>query len=125
MTDFSKFTRRGREFPYIVVQSNPLSHPIAQYTAETATGPPAQALLSRCGLRPDPPNNAIILDNACGAGVVTARLLEAVGLSIKGLSVVCGDLDQTMVDMVAQRIKENSWPATAEKLDAQVMIDVL
>ena len=37
---------------------------------------------------------------------------------------MCGDLDQTMVDMVAQRIKENGWPATAEKLDAQVINDV-
>lgn len=36
------------------------------------------------------------------------------------MSVVCGDLDQTMVDLVAQRIKENGWHAKAEKLDAQV-----
>lgn len=34
--------------------------------------------------------------------------------------VVCGDLDQTMVNLVAQRIKENHWNVKAEKLDAQV-----
>lgn len=63
----------------------------------------------------------MILDNACGAGVVTARLMEGGGPSNKDLSVVCGDLDQTMVDMVAQRIKENGWQAKAERLDAQVL----
>ena len=62
-----------------------------------------------------------MLDNACGAGVVTARLMGAGGLGIKDLSVVCGDLDQTMVDLVAQRIEENGWQAKAEQLDAQVL----
>ncbi|CAD6591728.1 MAG: hypothetical protein ASARMPREDX12_005395 [Alectoria sarmentosa] len=99
--DYSSFTRR------------------AQYTAETATGPPAEALLSSCGLLPTQPAGSVILDNACGAGVVTARLMEGGGSSNKDLSVVCGDLDQTMVDLVAQRIKENGWQAKAERLDAQ------
>ena len=123
MTDFSKFTRRGKSSTQIAFRVSSLSHATAQYTAETATAPPAQALLSSCGLRPDPPADAVILDNACGAGVVTAHLLG--GLSSTRLSVVCGDLDQTMVNLVAKRIKENSWPATAEKLDAQVTKDVL
>lgn len=99
--DYSNFTRK------------------AQYTAETATGPPAETLLSNCGLLPTRPAGVVILDNACGAGVVTARLLEKGGSSNENLSVVCGDLDQTMVNLVAQRIKENHWNAQAEKFDAQ------
>ena len=62
----------------------------------------------------------MILDNACGAGTVTARLMESGGSSNRNISVVCGDLEQTMVDLVAQRIKEHGWPAKAERLNAQV-----
>ena len=47
-------------------------------------------------------------------------MMENGGLGNKDFSVVCGDLDQTMVDLAAQRIKENGWPAKAELLDAQV-----
>ena len=43
----------------------------------------------------------------------------------KDVSVVCGDLDQTMVDMVAERILENGWPARAERVDAQVRFEML
>ena len=50
----SQLTRRGRRPTHIVVHVSPKSHPIAQCTAEIATGPPVQALLSICGLRPDP-----------------------------------------------------------------------
>ena len=97
--------------------------PPAQHAAETATGPPAKALLSACGLLPTPPARATILDIACGAGVVTALLMQKGGGSyVKDLSVVCGDLDQTMVDMAADRIRENGWPARAERLDAQVRL---
>ena len=39
----------------------------------------------------------------------------------KEISVVCGDLDQTMVDLAAERIREKGWPAKAERLDAQVI----
>ena len=62
--------------------------------------------------------------NACGAGVVTAHLLGAVGSSDMDLSVVCGDLDQTMVDLV-QRIKDDGRLATTEEVDVQVTKSVL
>lgn len=92
----------------------------AAYTAETATGPPAQALLTHCGLLPTQSAGSLVLDIACGAGTVTARLMENVGSSNKDINVVCGDLEQTMVDLAAQRIKERGWQAKAERLDAQV-----
>lgn len=62
----------------------------------------------------------MVLDNACGAGTVTARLMESGGSSNQDISIICGDLDQTMVDLAAQRIKEHGWQAKAEQLDAQV-----
>ena len=67
----------------------------------------------------------MILDIACGLGVVTAYLVEKSDSSNDDMSVVCGDLDQNMVDLVAQRIKENGWQAKAERLDAQVFISPL
>lgn len=66
----------------------------------------------------------MILENACGAGIVTARMMANGDVAHKEISVVCGDLDQTMVDLAAERIRENGWPATAERLDAQVVKDL-
>jgi ubiquinone/menaquinone biosynthesis C-methylase UbiE len=89
--------------------------------SETATGVPARAMLEQCGLLPNPPATAVILDNACGTGIVTARLFESAGSDRRDLTVVCGDLDQTMVDLSEQRIKANGWNAVAKCLDAQAM----
>lgn len=47
--------------------------------------------------------------------------MEGAGSSNRDMTVVCGDLDQTMVDLVEQRIKENGWQVKAELLDAQVL----
>jgi len=90
--------------------------------AETGTGPPALALLGHCGLLPHPPPDAVILDNASGAGVVAARLFgNASASSIKGLQIVCGELSGNMVDMCAKRIERNGWSgAEAKFVDAQV-----
>lgn len=102
-----------------------LSFVIAMEAAETATAVPARAMLEQCGLLPSPPAGAVILDNACGAGVVAACLFKALDLNTKksALTVVCGDIDLTMVDMARQRIKANGWNATAERIDAHGMIN--
>ena len=90
--------------------------------AETATSVPARAMLEKCGLLPSPPTNAIILDNACGAGIVTACLCESLDDSQRNaLTVVCGDIDQTMVDLTSQRVRENVWKVQVERLDAQAV----
>lgn len=85
---------------------------------ETATGPPALDMLKQCGLLP-PPAGSIILDNACGAGVVTARLFEATHANGKDLTIICGDYSQNMVDQTNERINMKGWHAKAERIDAQ------
>ena len=90
--------------------------------SETGTAPPARAMLEQCGLLPSPPAGAIVLDNACGAGILTACLFEASKSDRNDLTVVCGDLDQTMVDLADQRIKTNGWNAQAERVDSQALI---
>ena len=42
------------------------------------------------------------------------------GVANKEMRVVCGDLDQTMIDLAAERIRENGLSARAELLDAHV-----
>jgi len=90
--------------------------------AETVTAVPARAMLEQCGLLPSPPAGSVVLDNACGAGVVTACLFKANNSDSNCLTVICGDLDPTMVDMTRQRIKINDWNAQAERIDAQAVV---
>src|ERR1700761_8989095 len=46
---------------------------------EEITGVPARAMLVQAGLLPAPPAGALVLDNACGGGVVAAQLFGAIG----------------------------------------------
>ncbi|KAJ6622962.1 S-adenosyl-L-methionine-dependent methyltransferase [Mycena sp. CBHHK59/15] len=88
---------------------------------ESITGIPAQAMLVNSGLLPTPPSDAIVLDNACGAGVVTSLFYKAVGNTANSVKVVCGDLEEQMVKSVAERIKANGWNAEAKVVDAQAV----
>ncbi|KAJ7193848.1 hypothetical protein GGX14DRAFT_587882 [Mycena pura] len=45
---------------------------------EEITGTPAHAMLVQAGLLPAPPAGALVLDNACGGGVVAAQLFGAI-----------------------------------------------
>ncbi|KAJ7739566.1 S-adenosyl-L-methionine-dependent methyltransferase [Mycena metata] len=87
---------------------------------EEITGTPAKAMLAQSGLLPTPPSNAVILDNACGAAVLTSILFEAIGKT-GDVRVVCADLDDNMVKNAAERIKSNGWNAEATVADAQAL----
>ncbi|KAJ7126011.1 S-adenosyl-L-methionine-dependent methyltransferase [Mycena epipterygia] len=69
---------------------------------------------------PTPPKNALVLDNACGRGVVTSILFDAIGKT-NDVRVVCGDLENYMVQSTAERIKANGWNAEAVVIDAQAV----
>lgn len=107
-------------------------------SAEKLTGPYAQDLLDRT-IVPDLNNDndknenkdLIVLDLACGTGIVSARLMEilyksdgddkgdAKGRTRARLSLTCSDLADAMVDAVTNRIKACGWPnAQALKADA-------
>ncbi|KAJ7851973.1 S-adenosyl-L-methionine-dependent methyltransferase [Mycena leptocephala] len=85
---------------------------------EEVTGVPAKAMLSQSGLLPTLPKNAVMLDNACGGGVLTSLLFDAIGKT-SDIRVVCGDLEEYMVKSAAERIKVNGWNAEATVADAQ------
>ena len=89
-------------------------------SSEVATSIPALALVKHSALLPSPPPNSILFDNACGAGILTSQLLSQISENDrKNISIICGDLDLTMIDMMNERIKSNSWSnVTAQKLDS-------
>lgn len=88
---------------------------------EEITGVPAKAMLVKSGLLPIPPKNAVVLDNACGGGVVASLLFNAIG-NTSDVRVVCGDVEEYMVQSAAERIKVNGWNGEATLADAQVLI---
>jgi len=88
---------------------------------EEITGVPAKAMLIQSGLLPTPPDGALVLDNACGGGVVTSLLFDAIKGQTNDVRVVCGDLEDYMVKSAAERIKTNEWNAEATVADAQAL----
>lgn len=96
-------------------------------SAERVTAIPAKALLVQAGVISS--DGAIvhsekkrsILDNACGTGILTSLLFNLEAKS-EGLEVLCGDIAESMVESVKQKIAKNSWNATAQILDSQVSL---
>ncbi|KAJ7641565.1 S-adenosyl-L-methionine-dependent methyltransferase [Roridomyces roridus] len=86
---------------------------------EEITGIPAKAMIQQAGLLPTPPHDAVVLDNACGGGLVASLLFDAVGKD--AVRVVCSDLEEYMVKSAAERIKKNGWNAEVKVADAQAL----
>lgn len=92
---------------------------------ENMTGPFGLLLIRQCGLdRADGSEDLVVLDNACGTGIVTAHLYDTVPAAAKTkLQVVCGDFSAPMVQSVQSRIEQSEWAgATAKVVDAQVSL---
>lgn len=92
--------------------------------AEIITGPFAKALIQQAGLLdPSTHSQLIILDNACGTGVVAAAVHDLLDSSTKKrMKLTCGDFAEPMLQAVKERIEENGWVNTEARLvDAQVL----
>ncbi|KAL9002550.1 MAG: hypothetical protein Q9188_004529 [Gyalolechia gomerana] len=90
--------------------------------AENVTGPFAKALIQQAGLLdPSTHSQLIILDNACGTGVVAAAVHDLLDSSTKKrMKLTCGDFAEPMLQAVKERIEENGWVNTEARLvDAQ------
>ncbi len=66
----------------------------------------------------------VVLDNACGTGVVSDHLWELLDDSTKeGMQLVCGDFSEAMVKHVKHKIEERRWKgAEAKIVDAMVCV---
>lgn len=89
---------------------------------ERVTGPPARHMIRKVGLLHAGQGPFVVLDNACGTGVVTYQLYEMLDESAKErLRLTCGDLSERMVQATQERINANEWKgAKAQVVDAQV-----
>ncbi|KAG9039309.1 hypothetical protein FRB95_011894, partial [Tulasnella sp. JGI-2019a] len=85
---------------------------------ERVTGPPAEALLSQCGILEssavDTPLH--VYDGACGTGIVGSLLYKSTALEGRSLNVVCGDISPLMVEAVNKRIADEGWKGAEGKL---------
>ncbi|KAJ7688093.1 S-adenosyl-L-methionine-dependent methyltransferase [Mycena olivaceomarginata] len=78
---------------------------------EETSGVLAKAMLVQSGLLPMPPK---------GGGSVTSHLFSALGKTTD-VRVVCADLEESMMNSAAERIKKNRWNAEAILADAQAL----
>lgn len=105
----------------------------AYKSAELITGHFAELLLRQAGLPPGPSGSAsaateegpaalVVLDNACGTGIVSKRLWEILDEQGRvGLRLVCGDFSPSMVEWTRGRSGEEGWGARVEVVDAMVV----
>lgn len=89
---------------------------------EMVTGPSASQLIQQAGLLESSESLLVILDNACGSGIITSLLHGTLEDNVKERTeFICGDISQRTVDAVQQRITDNCWQRTkAQIIDAQV-----
>jgi ubiquinone/menaquinone biosynthesis C-methylase UbiE len=68
-------------------------------------------------------NKLVVLDNACGTGVVSKTIHEMAGNNISKLDLTCADFAEGMINIVQDRIDSTPWPNTKTVMaDAQVRI---
>ena len=90
--------------------------------AQRVSAPLVVRMLGQIGLDENTTEPFCLVDNGCGAGVVAAELQRLIQPDVlKESSVLCGDLPETMVGLVQQRIENEGWVNTrAKTVDAQV-----
>lgn len=95
--------------------------------AEKITGPYGKLLLQKAGiektLQKEENEKLVVLDQACGTGVVTKNLMEMLKSHPKQketVEVTCADFADSMVEFVGKRSVEEGWGAEVLKCDAMV-----
>ncbi|KAJ7665060.1 S-adenosyl-L-methionine-dependent methyltransferase [Mycena polygramma] len=89
---------------------------------EEITGIPAKAMLVQSGLLPTPPAGALVLDNACGGGLLASLIFNTIEKpQATDMRVVCGDVEEAMVQKAKARIEGNGWNGEARVADAQAL----
>lgn len=99
---------------------------VANYkTGEKVTGQFAQALINQSGLivesKASPDKPLVVLDNACGSGIVSSILHQQLHDSVKNnWKLTCGDISEGMLEYTRRRMERENWQNTEVKtVDAQ------
>lgn len=89
--------------------------------AEKITGLFAQPLIDQSGIATSFQKPLVVLDNACGTGIVSSFLNRTLHYKArKRWKLVCSDLTQEILDYTKQRIRGEGWLNAKPKLaDAQ------
>lgn len=93
--------------------------------AEKATAPFGSDLIDHCGIvaeaKSNPEKPLVILDNACGTGVITRMLNERLDAQTKSKwKITCGDFSEAMIEYTKREALKEGWPNVETKIvDAQ------
>lgn len=94
-------------------------------TGERVTGQFAQALIDQSGLilesRNNPGRPLVVLDNACGTGIVSSLLHQQLNDKTKSnWKLTCGDISEGMLEYTKLRMEKEMWQNAETKIvDAQ------
>lgn len=88
---------------------------------ERVTQPVGKLLIKQSGILSSKEEPLVVLDNACGTGVISVALQEQLSDAQKAqLKLTCGDLTSGMIEYMQNVITTNNWTgATAQIIDAQ------
>ena len=92
---------------------------------EMVTRPFAELLVDQSKVvtesKANPDQHLVVLDNACGSGVISSALNDKLDGSVKKMwKLTCGDISSPMIESTAHRMQEEGWPnAEAKIVDAQ------
>ncbi|GAD93840.1 UbiE/COQ5 family methyltransferase, putative [Paecilomyces variotii No. 5] len=89
--------------------------------AEVITGPYAKLLVEQTGIQSTKERPLVILDNACGTGVVADKLQRSLDEeAISNMQLTCADISEVMLGITKKRIQEEGWKNVETKIvDAQ------
>ncbi|KAL4778338.1 S-adenosyl-L-methionine-dependent methyltransferase [Aspergillus varians] len=87
---------------------------------ETLTGIFAPPLINQSGIA-SYPGRAVVLDNACGTGIISSTLNTTLSDQVKkDWELTCADFSPAMIDQAQQRAIDEGWQnAEAKLVDAQ------
>jgi ubiquinone/menaquinone biosynthesis C-methylase UbiE len=92
--------------------------------AERTTGAFAVDMIRQSGLAEGDHEKLVVLDNACGTGVVSATLIEG-GLlnasALTNLDLTCADFAEHMINATKIRAEENGWTPLPKTVQADAM----
>jgi ubiquinone/menaquinone biosynthesis C-methylase UbiE len=89
--------------------------------AEKTTGQFADVLIEHSGLSSSSLDSLTVLDNACGTGIVTAKLMEGEALSPPTrdrIDLTSADFADAMLEATENMAKSKGWPIKTVKADA-------
>ncbi|OQV00420.1 Methyltransferase domain-containing protein [Cladophialophora immunda] len=88
--------------------------------ADRIMGPFAEVLLRQANFPPVGDSRLVVLDQACGSGVVSSHIMSRLSTEGKSrLDLTCADISDAMISNVSRRIETSGWDnVSAVKADA-------